>query len=194
MSKKFVYLMLLVIVMVMMLSGCGQEGNYFDELEKDSPASLQQKSSTVPDRPADIVGKVDTIIGNEVTLLVAEFPENSEQRTGKNKQGEYREMNSKEKEDKRAEFKNIDPEKMQEQRDKSKSIYENNLQYTGEKETFIIPVGTPVISSARVAKGTNMKEDLDIADIHEGIVLQVWFKQGDNNEDSEVESVRIIQS
>lgn len=132
--------------------------------------SEKQKQGRIQDR-ADLYGRVKTIIGNEVVLELMEMPKANEQeksetdREGNTSTGQF------------------PPGQGSGFRQRSGGQREVNL--TGETMTFFIPVGVPINSF-----GINESKELDIADIYQGNILQVWY---DNDTDKNIIQVMVMQ-
>lgn len=116
----------------------------------------------------DLYGKVKKILGNEVTLELAELPE-------------------------RKEISEEDREKMKLQMQNGNSSeggfggqgnkMKREIKFTGENKDIIIPVGLPIVSVKR-----GEETQLELGDIIEGTFLQIWL-----NDDESVKAVRVIQ-
>ncbi|SHI89757.1 hypothetical protein SAMN02745975_00854 [Geosporobacter subterraneus DSM 17957] len=59
------------------------------------------------------------------------------------------------------------------------------LNLTGETKTILIPVGIPIISF-----GQNTQKELDLADIYQGMMMQIWL---DPNDKEMITQVRVMQ-
>ena len=62
---------------------------------------------------------------------------------------------------------------------------QREVKLTGETETFFIPVGVPINSF-----GTSGSKELDIADLYQGNTLQIWY---DNETDKNIIRIMVIQ-
>jgi len=184
-NKKGIVFFLILLSMMLLLGGCsGTKESSRNVKQSATTGNLSNNNSNPEKRKADIYGKVQSILGNEVTLLVAEIPQREE-----TSQGQRQSMSAEEREQRRAEFQNINPEERQQMRQKMME----NIKFTGETEIFIIPVGTPIVSAGRGNARQDIKE-LNLADIHEGTILQIWFREGETGEDRTVEYVQVMQA
>lgn len=152
----------------LLLTACGRETkeitgntsvNENTQVQKsDSQKQGENKERKRGQRP-DLFGRVKSIIGNEVVLELAEMPQR-EAGEKKSKQGSD------------AGERPINPEGKigggPEQRGGKRQ-----LKFTGETKTILIPVGIPIKSFSR------REEELDIADIYEGSLLQIWLDEDD---------------
>ena len=139
----------------------------------DANNVLSQTVSQSPDRTAEIYGQVKTILGNEVTLSLAEAQNNTE-------------LSEAEKENRQQEMQALSPEDKQKLRD-------GQVKFTGETITIIIPVGTP-ITSGNSNNGQQNLTELALADISESLFLRIWLEEGGDGETKTAEYVRVLQS
>jgi len=135
--------------------------------------SLSQSVSQSPDRQAEIYGQVKEILGNEVTVSLAEPQNNAE-------------LTDSEKEKRKSEMQALTPEERQKLRD-------GQVKFTGETVTVTIPVGTPITTGNNSSEQQDLK-DLTLTDIHEGIFLRIWLEEGGDGESKTPEYVRVLQS
>lgn len=122
-----------------------------------------------PARTAEVYGKVKSIVGNEVTLSVAEPPASKE-------------LSDAEKAKKRAEMQALSPEER-------KKVQESQTKLTGETATIIIPVGTPIISG----NTPEVMKEVSLTDIRSGVSLRIWL-EGGNGGTKSAEYVRLLQA
>lgn len=134
--------------------------------------STSQAVSQAPDRPAEIYGQVKAILGNEVTVSLAEPPVTVE-------------LSDAEKEKRKAEMQALSPEERQKLRNEQ-------IKFTGETATVTIPVGTP-ITSGNTGGGVNLKE-MALSDIYEGTFLRIWLEKGGDGAVKTAEYTRVLQS
>lgn len=168
MNKKIFKSFLILLTMVLLFSGC-TSSNETSNLPVAGDSSNDINIS-IDSRP-DMYGKVKKILGNEVVLMLAEVSERPAQG----------EMSEEDREKRRAEMQNSSAEERQKK-------MEDRIKFTGETENFIIPVGIPIISRSR-----GEITQLDLADIHEGSMLQIWFGEGEAEEDKTVRMVNVLQ-
>ncbi|MCG8501703.1 MAG: hypothetical protein MJB12_15060 [Firmicutes bacterium] len=171
MDRKGLKIMLVVLSMMLLLMGCGKSDDVSGPVadnSKGNPGGRGNISSR--DRP-DMYGRVESILGNEVKLLVAEMPERTRS-SG---------MNAEEREEKRSQMQNMGPEKRQQ-------MMQDSIKFTGETETLMIPVGVPIASMKQ-----GETAEMDLGDIYEGMFLQIWFNEEDESGDKTVKAVRAAQ-
>ncbi len=174
----------------MLFAGCSQS-NRVSAPEGGSVSSHAANDTTLnkaPERKADVYGKVKTILGNEVTLEVAEMPERPE-KVSKQKS----EKGSKEKPEIGEGVKTKSSEEIQQFKEQMKEKMDKSIKLTGEVETFIIPVGLPIVSSGK-GKSVDGTTTLELIDIYEGMFLQVWFEEGEAEADKLAQYVRAMVS
>jgi len=161
---------ILVFAIMLLFTACS------DKAQPDSSpaiASAAQSIKEAPDRPSEIYGKVNTIIGNEVTIALAEPPNTAE-------------ITDAEKEKRKAEMQALSPEERQKLRNEQ-------LKFTGETMSVIIPVGMPITAGSTVNEVVNLKE-VALTDIYEGTFLRIWLEKGGSGEEKTAEYVRVLQS
>ena len=171
MDKKGLKVLLMVLSIILLLTGCGKSDDVSGTAADNSKGDAAGKGNiSLRNRP-DMYGKVESILGNEVKILVAEMPE----RSG------FSGTKPEEKEKRRAEMQNMDPEQRQQ-------MMQDSIKFTGETKTLIIPVGIPIVSMKQ-------KEitEMDLGDIYKGMFLQIWFNEEDESGDRTVKSVRATQ-
>lgn len=122
---------------------------------------------------ADVYGRVKSIIGNEVVLEVAEMPQRREGQGGSGQGSAGENGGSTSSVNQAGQMPPGGGPPMgggQGQR----SGMQREIKLTGETLTLLIPVGVPINSFAQ----GGMKE-LDIADIYEGMMMQIWYDKED---------------
>ena len=139
----------------------------------NTDSSTVQTVSQAPDRQAEIYGKVKTILGNEVTVSIAEPPVTIE-------------LTEAEKEKRKADMQALSIEERQKLRNEQ-------IKFTGETTTVIIPVGTP-ITSGNNASGQETLKELTLADISEATFLRIWLDKGGTGDVNTAEYTRVLQS
>lgn len=167
---KNIKISLAVISFLLLFTACSSntQSNITDANNVSSQAISQS-----PDRQPEIYGQVRTVLGNEVTLSLAEPQNNAE-------------LSEAEKENRKNEMQALSPEEKQKQRD-------GQVKFTGETATVTIPVGTPITSGNSVNDQQNLKE-LTLSDISESIFLRIWLEEGEVGETKAAEYVRVLQS
>ena len=134
----------------------------------NTPSS--QAVSEAPGRVSEIYGKVKTILGNEITLSLAE---------------QQAELSDAEKEKRRNEMQALSAEERQ-------KLRLEQIKFTGETTTVIIPIGIPITSGNLASADVGLKE-VALSDIYEGIFLRIWLEKGGNGEEKTAEYVRVLQ-
>ncbi|MBF8984060.1 hypothetical protein IZY60_10975 [Lutibacter sp. B2] len=165
MRKKYKWVVPMLMASLL-FSGCAKANEPTDALQNNVEQSTTENKEKRA-RP-DLYGKVKKILGNEVTLEVAELPERKE-------------MSEEDREKMKAQMQNSNPGEggFGGQGNKMK----REIKFTGEIKNMIIPVGLPLVAAKR-----GEETELELGDILEGTFLQIWL-----NEDESVKSVRVIQ-
>lgn len=135
----------------------------------------QNKEGRRVQNSPDLFGKVKSIIGNEIVLELAEIPQREEGQ-GRPAQGEGNSG---------GETPANPGGQMGSQR--GRPAGNRQLKLTGETATVLIPVGIPVTT---FSKGET--KEMDIADIYEGSILQIWFDENDK-ENQTITRVMVMQ-
>lgn len=177
------------------LAACGQQSpsNSEGNNKNTSPAAIsnQEGPQGGPDNKkerdhADLMGRVTKIVGNEVTIELAEMPKRQESQNNTSSTNEE---------------KAVMPAATSSGQSSSNgdgpggggmppSGGQGNrkgmeLTFTGETKTFTIPVGIPITSRSPEGEKT-----LEIADIYAGVTIQVWLNK---NDQSKASSISIMQ-
>ncbi|WP_139380250.1 hypothetical protein [Maledivibacter halophilus] len=131
---------------------------------KDNKKSeaAKQKGQRDQNRP-DMFGKVKSIIGNEVILELAEIPQR--QKDEGNGKGEDKSPIA---------VNNVGIDSRPDQRPQG-GAGGRQLKFTGETATIMIPVGVPI-----TIRSSGEIKNLEIADIYEGSMLQIWIDEEEN--------------
>lgn len=132
-----------------------------NSVEKNSKAA-KQKGQRAQNRP-DMFGKVKSIIGNEVILELAEIPQR--QKDEGNGKGEDKSPIA---------VNNVGIDNRPDQRPQG-GAGGRQLKFTGETATILIPVGVPI-----TIRSSGEIKNLEIADIYEGSMLQIWIDEEEN--------------
>ncbi|SNS61118.1 hypothetical protein SAMN05446037_101469 [Anaerovirgula multivorans] len=156
-----------------------QQNDNIENVKGENPNAKREQGpeNGKEEEKADLYGKVKSIIGNEIVLELAEIPAMPERE--ENKQEEKQSINQ------------IAmggggqgpmPGGMPGgQRNGGNA----ELNLTGETQTIMIPVGVPITSL-----GQKASNELDIGDVTEGSILQIWF---DKDDSERVVKVRMMQ-
>lgn len=167
-SKVFIILICLSLV----LSGCTASSQPGDTTSKNTTNEAQEEKDANKEversnkRP-DMFGKVKSIIGNEVVLEIAEMPQMTEKKEG----NQSNKVNG---------GGNATGERPQ-------RVGGMELKLTGETATLLIPVGIPITTRSQGGS-----KEIDLADIYEGVSLQIWFDDIDK-EDRMITRVVMMQ-
>lgn len=163
MKMKKLGISIITLCIFMLLSACSKT---------TAPAGNESNSNVIPQAPArtaEVYGKVKSVLGNEVTLQLAELPPNQE-------------LTAQDKQKKQAQMQSLSPEEKQKQIDAQ-------TKYTGENSTIIIPVGTPIVSG----NTPEIMKEKSLTDIRSGILLRIWL-EGGKDEVKAAEYVRLLQT
>ncbi|MDO9591988.1 MAG: hypothetical protein Q7I98_02205 [Erysipelotrichaceae bacterium] len=158
-----------------------------DQTTTSTQVPAAQSLPASPIRTAEVYGKVTKIIGNEVTLSLAEL------------QSETATLTEAEKAQKQATTQSLSIEERQKLKDLQ-------IKYTGEKITIIIPVGTPIIAggasgtgggtgtnSGGVTPTSGTLTEVSLTDILEGTMLRIWLAEGGDGTEPIAEYTRVLQ-
>lgn len=170
----------LILSLVLVLGACSEPSA--NASVESSGAETAAGVPEAPERTAEIYGKVEKIIGNEVTVSVAEPLVPTE------------ELTEAEKAEKQAAMQSLSIEERQ-------KLKAEQTKYTGEKKTIIIPVGTPITaggSGAGVNSGDQTQEvpvltEVPLTEIHEGTMLRIWLAEGGDGTELIAEYTRVLQ-
>lgn len=151
----------LVITLIMVTAaGCGGAET---TQEAGADTAAQEQQVALPEEAPALIGKVKEIVGNEVTVFKAELPQNqtapAERPVNQNSTGQGQ-NNAGQSRDNPG------------QRPLNKGMAMN---FTEETETFLIPVGTPIVSMQR---GTGKASQVALTDIKKDTILRVWKQDG----------------
>lgn len=126
-----------------------------------------------------IFGKVDSIIGNQVTLILAK---NSSSTASSNASSTASSNNSNSQNQNKTQSLSLGTTQeggmggqWQGQRRSSSSSQSFKLSYTGEKKEITIPVGVP-ITEMKTVNGTRQQKEVDLSDIEEGSILSITME------------------
>jgi hypothetical protein len=122
---------------------------------------------------ADVYGRVKSIIGNEVVLEVAEMPQKREGQGGSGQGATGQNGASASGANQAGQMPPAGGPPMAGGQGQRTGM-QREIKLTGETLTLLIPVGVPINSFAQ----GGMKE-LDIADIYEGMMMQIWYDKED---------------
>ena len=132
-----------------------------------------------PDRTAEYFGIVRRVIGNEITLKLAEQAETPEVT-----------LTEEEKAARKAERQAMSPEER-------KVLKESQTVMTGEEVRILVPVGSPITSGGNgtgLEGGESVLTERALADIQEGMFLKIWTAEGGGGEDIVAAYTRVLQA
>ncbi len=197
MKNKYALMIIGTIGISLLFSACSKadieidKSAQVDHETQGKQTSNQQSNSEQNDRGRsefqrpDIYGRVKSIIGNEVVLEFIEIPE----RTGVAPQGGTAQQTP----GRQAGSGGAMPSggavpgggggPMPTGGGQQRTNREIKL--TGETKTILIPVGIPIITL-----GQNTQKELDLADIYQGMMMQIWL---DANDNEMITQIRVMQ-
>lgn len=157
------------------VSGANRTGELRQPPDADPNAAGTENASPGQGRP-DMFGKVKSIVGNEVTLLLADMPEMPEKQ--ETQDGAAAPQQTKETMRSQAGPGGFEggPPGMGREGKQPVTRDLSNMDFTGETKTLLIPVATPVVSGSRGEES----EELDFSDIEAGDILQIWLDDEEN--------------
>lgn len=166
----------LILSLVLVLGACSEPSA--NASVESSGAETAVSVPEAPERTAEIYGKVEKIIGNEVTVSVAEPLVPTE------------ELTEAEKAEKQAAMQSLSIEERQ-------KLKAEQTKYTGEKKTIIIPVGTPITAGGASGGGETQAAvaltEVALTEIHEGTMLRIWLAEGGDGTELIAEYTRVLQ-
>lgn len=155
-NSLLLILIFLLFSMSTMSCSSGTENQQTEGQTQSKAESLvTSENIDVPREKPDLIGKVKDIVGNEVTAYKVEIAEATEQETQENT------------------LKPAADETNQNSQDLRRANRPFDLKVTEETETFIIPVGTPIVTMQR---GTNETKTIALTEIKKDQLLRVWKK------------------
>jgi hypothetical protein len=131
------------------------ENQKAEQTESNTESLATSENIVVPREEPAFIGKVKDVVGNEVTVYKVEIAEATEQKPQENSQGA------------------VADEANQNSQDLRRANRPFDLKVTEETETFIIPVGTPIVTMQR---GTNEIKTVALTEIKKDQLLRVWKK------------------
>ncbi|HBV97824.1 MAG: hypothetical protein JL50_02715 [Peptococcaceae bacterium BICA1-7] len=144
--------------------GCGRESTQ-NTGQQNAAASTESQAVALPGESPAFIGKVKDIVGNEVTVYKAEV--NQSQAAPKEAPAGSQPQSQ---------------DQSQAQNQAGGAGVPGNrgfaMKFTEETQTFIIPVGTPIVTMQRGAGGASSKQ-AGLTDIKKESILRVWEKDGE---------------
>ena len=213
-KKNSLWAMLLVMILV--LSACGQadtsadsagttqadttqenavtnqadesDGSLSDGTAEDvaAEAASPEDAKLVPDRKAEVSGIVKSIVGNEVTIALLAKSGSSETGTTESADAE---LTDEEKAEKQAANQAA---RESGEKGSGSGTGMTDVELSGETVDIIIPVGTTVVKSSGVGDGEFIT--LNIADIYKGDSVKIWVLEGGESEVELAEFVQVLSN
>jgi hypothetical protein len=170
-------LMLVVTFAAVLVVGCSSGINAAQKVTQENAATVSEgQKVALPEEQPALTGKVKEIVGNEVTVYKAEANPNEETPKEEPLSEEARDKLQAIRE--KVQNGTITSEQAKEEMDKlgiQPGPTRNPMKFTEETETFIIPVGTPIVTMQR---GSNEANQVELTEIKKDTVLRIW-KNGD---------------
>ncbi|BAU27868.1 hypothetical protein DFP93_1092 [Aneurinibacillus soli] len=155
--KKRVGLMGILLMFALAATGCGNATEQGTATSAQGQGAASTNSDQKPQgkfsRP-DLMGEVESIVGNEVKLKLIEIP----QRTGSGAQGQH----------------SSSGQGGQGGGNTSGTGQARTVKYTGQTETVTIPVGVPLIAMSRGDNGLEETE-VELKSIKKGSILSITY-------------------
>lgn len=133
-------------------AGCGGTA---ETSQKDNSTVVEGEKVTLPEESPTLIGKVKEIVGNEVTIYIGQVAQN---------EGTPKE--------------NSNLTQTQNQNQDNKGGRPENagfgMKFTEETETFLIPVGIPIVT---MQSGSDPKQ-VELTKITEDSILRIWKEDG----------------
>lgn len=153
----------MMILMLAIVTGCGNPSGTALKSSEETIAEVSQgEKMTLPEEKPVLIGKVKEVIGNEVTLYKAEILQN-ERNPG--------ERSGRQPQDQNAGQANQAQNQTQTNAGSTPENRGLRMQFSEETETFIIPVGTPIVTMQR---GTGEATEVGLAGIKKDTILRIW--------------------
>lgn len=176
MNKVFSKVFIVIICLSLVLSGCtasSQPGDTASNnaINEDQEGKDANKEVERTKKRADMFGRVKSIIGNEVVLEIAEMPQITDDKQNNQKNQAV----------------GVPTGQGNGTGQKPQGVGRRELKFTGETATLLIPVGIPITTRLQ-----GESKEIDLADIYEGVSLQIWFDDIDK-EDRMITRVVMMQ-
>lgn len=151
--KKRVRTMGILLMFALAATGCGNAAEQATATSDQAQGAASMNGDKKPQgkfsRP-DLMGEVESIVGNEVKLKLIEIPERGAQRQ------------------------HSDSGQGQGGGNTSGSGQARTVKYTGQTETVTIPVGVPLIAMSRGSNGLEETE-VELKSIKKGSILSITY-------------------
>ncbi|AOT69739.1 hypothetical protein [Geosporobacter ferrireducens] len=199
MKNKYVFMITGIIGISLLLSACNKTDAAVDKPTQDNNETQSQQAANQQGsngqnnngrqefQRADISGRVKSIVGNEVVLELMEMPErgNGAQQGSTAQQTPERQASGGSGMPAGGMPAGGAAPGMQGPGGGGQQRTNRELNLTGETKTILIPVGVPIMTI-----GQNTQKELDLADIYQGMIMQIWL---DQNDKEMITQVRVMQ-
>lgn len=182
--------MLMIILVIALVVGCSSGTETPQKVTQENAAAVSEgQKVALPEEQPALFGKVQEIVGNEVTVFKGEVRQNEEAPQEEPVSAEAQEKIQAIRE--KIQNGTITPEQAREEL-QSLGFQPNQnpnraMQFTEETETFIIPVGTPIVTIQRGANTENEANQVGLTDIKKDSILRIW-----KNDDDTVSFVQVF--
>ncbi len=153
MFNLFKKLVIIVLIFAFVTSGgCTSVGK--EEPKNNGKTAVAENEKIVlPEEKPELVGRVKDIVGNEVTVYKVQADTQTEPGGGS---------------------RNL-PDQSANQNNRGAMMRATAMRVTDETETFIIPVGTPIVT---IQRGTDEVKAINLTEIKKDQILRIWKKDG----------------
>lgn len=172
--KKLLPIFILIAALTFAFTGCGKK-QAADQSSTPANAQNGEKQSS-RQTPADLIGEVDSISGNDITLKVIAMP----QRPSGNQNGEKPTGTPGQK--------NQGDKQNQGNRPDRQNQGDRQPQYTGEAQTITLSNSIPITTYSRGDNGPK-SDPIKLSDIKKGDRLQVYYS---DKEKKAIEKVSVM--
>lgn len=145
--RRFVFAFI-VLLIAAVAAGCGGGTEGTQKVPQGNNAAVSEKVALPEERPS-LIGKVKEIVGNEVTVFKGEVPQNQGTPAGQPANQDQ-------------------AQGAQGARPQNRGM---GMTFSGETETFLIPVGTPIVTMQR---GTGEVSQVGLTEIKKDAIIRVW--------------------
>lgn len=176
--KKHILILILISCFTLTMTSCSKDSTKSTTANNrpSTPANSSNNQESSNSNKTMLFGKVDSIIGNEVTLLVAKNSTSTQTKTSESQ------SQSQSKSQTKTQALGVGTTQdggmggqWSGQRNNSSSKQSFKLTYTGEKKNITIPVGVPILETKTVNEKKQQTE-VDLSDIEEGSILTITME------------------
>ena len=173
---KFWRLVLVAVTTLISIAVVGCSSETKAPQQDDAAAVSENQTVVIPQEQPSLMGKVKDIVGNEVIVFKGEVnqtegpPKEEPKPLTEEAQDQIKAIREK------VAAGTITPEQAREELQSlgiQPNQTQNRMEFTEETETFIIPVGTPIVTMQR---GTNEANQVELTDITKDNILLIWKK------------------